>query len=361
MLPSVSPAIALEKVLEEYAGLVNVELERHLSHARSEMRTWLRASLARSGRRLRPSMAVLAPMRHVIEAGGKRIRPTLCLLACEAVGGDRKHALPTAAGIELLHTFTLVHDDVMDNAEIRRNRPTVGSLWGDPVAITVGDGLFALSYRAMAASTEEGADPLQVLRVLALASEVSLHLAEGQMLDLALAKSPTATIEEYMAMVRAKTGILLEFSLEAGALLGGAGRSDAEAFGRFGAPLGVAFQIRDDVLDVTADEATLGKPVGGDIRTGKRTLLVAHALAHSSRADRLLAILDRPEDETTPADVAEAIRILHDAGSIEHATRVAEDELGKAEKHLANLPDAPGTDAVDTLRSIAGFIATRRK
>src|SRR5581483_42494 len=193
---------------------------------------------------------VREPMRHVVAAGGKRIRPTLCLLAHEAAGGRAEDALPTAVGIELLHTFTLVHDDIMDKAVVRRKLPTVGALWGDDVAITVGDALFALAFEAFTSNADvPGMDPARVLAVLRRASRVSLDLAQGQTLDLLHAKRANVTVEEYLEMIHLKTGVLLEFSLASGAILAGSERAMVEGLAGFGAPLGVAFQIRDDLLD----------------------------------------------------------------------------------------------------------------
>ncbi|HVL87172.1 MAG TPA: polyprenyl synthetase family protein [Candidatus Thermoplasmatota archaeon] len=352
---------SLAEVLTTHAKLVNAEIERLLLEADPRRRGFgdeMARYLRFGGERIRPSFAVFAPMKHVVEAGGKRVRPTLCLLACEAVGGRVERALPVAVGIEFLHAFTLVHDDVMDNALVRRTKPTVGAIWGDAVAITAGDGLFALALKAMLLSKDRGVPLPTVVRVAGMAVDTSLLLAQGQMMDLLFARSADVSIDEYMEMIRLKTGVLLEFSLRAGALVGGADDAQVEALARFGAPIGMAFQIRDDVLDVTADEANLGKPVGGDIREGKRTLLVAHALAHSPRRDRLLAILDR-RGECTDAQVQEAIGILRDAGSIAYAQGVARDLLAEAKEALAEVPKGSGT--LEHLAQIADYIIGRER
>lgn len=349
-------APALDAKVREHARLVNDAIDGYLPKSNEAFARSLREYLDLGARRVRPSFAVYEPMRHVVASGGKRIRPTLCLLAAEAAGGRARDALPTAVGIEFLHTFTLVHDDIMDKALVRRQRPTVGALWGDEVAITVGDALFALAFEAFTSNAQvPGMPPARVLDVLRRASRVSLDLAQGQTLDLLYAKRADVTVDEYLAMIRLKTGVLLEFSLASGALLGGAGEADAEALSRFGAPLGVAFQVRDDLLDLVGDPAQLGKPVGGDVRTGKRTFMVAHAFQHSPHADRLAAILDAPPEKTSDEDVREAIRILDAAGSLSHARDVAEAHLAQAKRALEKLP---GGD-FGALASVADYVLHR--
>ena len=351
----------LEDVVAERGRLVNAAIADFLPRADESARSRYARSLAEyvdlAKARLRPSMAVYQPMRHVVDAGGKRIRPTLCLLACEAMGAPPERALPTAVGIEFLHTFTLVHDDIMDEDLLRRNRPTVAALWGDDVAITVGDGLFALAFKAFASNADvPGVDPARAVRVMREAADTSLDLAQGQALDLLYAKRGDVTVEEYLEMIRLKTGVLLDFSLRAGAVLGGGDGRAIAAVSRFGAPLGIAFQIRDDLLGLVGDESTLGKPVGTDLRSGKRTLPVCHALQHSGDAKRLLDILDAPKDATTPQMVAEALRIVREAGSLEAAKKEAERQLAEAKHALAALPQGGPYEA---LGQLADYILAR--
>lgn len=352
----------LEDLVAERGRLVNAAIQDFLprpsgdaSQARYASSLAEYVDLAKA--RLRPSMAVYEPMRHVVDAGGKRIRPTLCLLACEAMGAPPERALPTAVGIEFLHTFTLVHDDIMDKDLLRRNRPTIGALWGDDVAITVGDGLFALAFKAFAANADvPGVDPARALSVMREAADTSLDLAQGQALDLLYAKRGDVTVDEYLEMIRLKTGVLLDFSLRAGAILGGGDARAVKAVSRFGAPLGLAFQIRDDLLGLVGDEGTLGKPVGSDLMSGKRTFPVCHALQHSPDAKRLLDILDAPKERTTPEMVAEALAMLREAGSFEAAKREAEARLAEAKTALAALPHGGPYEA---LGQVADFILAR--
>lgn len=353
----------LMNVMVDRAQLVNREIDRMLPTIRPlKFYESLKEYLEISKQRIRPSMAVYEPIRHVVEAGGKRIRPTLCLLACEAVGGDLRKALPTAAAVELVHTFTLIHDDVMDEDLVRRGRPTVAAIWGNPIAITAGDGLFAIAFRAIA---ENGRVPgirrETVVRLVHRLSETCLGICQGQTMDLLLEEDPDPTVEQYMEMIRLKTGVLLEFALQAGAILGGGTDSQVEMIGKFGAPLGMAFQIKDDLLNLTGTEAVLGKPRGSDIVRGKRTLMVIHALHNANRRDakRLRTILDLPESKCTPTVVEEAIGILEQAGSLAYGEKTANDLIREAKSYLTALPRSEATDALRALHEMADFVIHR--
>lgn len=351
---------SLDAKVREHARLVNDAMARYLPTSQGVLARSMAEYLSLASKRIRPSFAVYEPMRHVVAAGGKRIRPTLCLLACEAAGGRVEQALPSAAGIEFLHTFTLVHDDIMDKALTRRGLATVGALWGDDVAITVGDGLFALAFQAFSDNARvEGMPAERVVEVLRRASHVSLELAQGQTLDLLYSKRDDVSVGEYMEMVRLKTGVLLEFSLAAGATLGGADAERVDAMSAFGEPLGIAFQIRDDLLDLVGDPKRLGKPLGGDIRTGKRTLIVAHAFEHSREAKRLAQILDAPPESTSEEDVREAIGILERAGSLAFARERADASLAQAKRALSNLSGA--TSELAALGGLADYILHREE
>lgn len=354
---------ALAQIMVERAKMVQAEIDRMLPDIRPlKLYESFREYLDLSRDRVRPSMAVYEPIRHVIEAGGKRIRPTLCLLACEAMGGDPRHALPTAAAIELIHTFTLIHDDIMDEDLVRRGRPTIAAIWGNPIAITAGDGLFAIAFGAIARNaTVPGVRPEQVLRLVTRASETCLDLCRGQTMDLLLEEDDTPKIDDYLEMVRLKTGVLLEYALEAGAILGGGNEKQVEAVKKFGAPLGMAFQIKDDLLNLTGTQPVLGKPIGGDIIRGKRTLMVAHALEHLERqeARRLRAILDQAEHKTTPPHVDETIELMKGSGSLEFAEKKAEGLVEEAKASLRSLPPGEAGDALRALHAMADFVIHR--
>ncbi|WP_179299644.1 polyprenyl synthetase family protein [Rubrivirga marina] len=292
------------------------------------------------------------PVRYVLDGGGKRIRPALVLLAAEAFGGAdaRDRALPAALGVEVFHNFTLVHDDIMDHASTRRGRPTVHERWDEPTAILAGDLMMGLAARLVVGA--EGPDPAALAEAH---YRTVARLCEGQTLDMAFEARRDVTVDEYLAMIDRKTGALLAHALEVGALVGGA---DAEAVGALaeaGVPLGRAFQIQDDLLDLTADPATWGKPVGGDLVEGKRTFLVltARERAEAEDADWLGPVLDGGLDPDRVPAVRERLAALGVLDSAAHAV-ARHTEAGRAA--LDALPPGPAADA---LRALALGLATR--
>lgn len=215
------------------------------------------------------------PVRYVLEGGGKRIRPLLTLLAAEAFGGEEalERALPAALAVEVFHNFTLVHDDIMDRADERRGRPTVHVKWDEPTAILSGDLMMGLAYDLLA--RVESDRTAEIIRIF---HRMVARLCEGQALDMAFEMRAEVSVAEYLDMIERKTAALLEAALEIGALIGGAD-SDARAnLCKAGRDLGRAFQIQDDLLDLTADNAKWGKVIGGDMVEGKKTFLLLRAL-----------------------------------------------------------------------------------
>ena len=220
-------------------------------------------------------------------AAGKRIRPLLCLLACEAVGGNPVEALPAAAAIEILHNFSLVHDDIEDGDETRRHRPTLWALWGVPQAINVGDGMFALAFAALLRSAETGSargthSPAsgngRALAALDLFSRICIDLTEGQHLDMSFEDREDVTVDEYLLMIAGKTAALIAGSTSLGALFGGAPKQETECLHRFGYNMGMAFQIQDDILGIWGDPEVTGKPAGNDILRRKKSLPLLYSL-----------------------------------------------------------------------------------
>ena len=220
-------------------------------------------------------------------AAGKRIRPLLCLLACEAVGGNPAEALQAAAAIEILHNFSLVHDDIEDGDETRRHRPTIWALWGVPQAINVGDGMFALAFAALLRSVESvsvGDPPStasgndRVLAALHRFSRICIELTEGQHLDMSFEEREDVTVAEYLHMIAGKTAALIAGSTALGALFGGAMKQETECLHRFGFNMGQAFQIQDDILGIWGDPDLTGKPAGNDILKRKKSLPLLYGL-----------------------------------------------------------------------------------
>lgn len=239
----------------------------------------------------------------------KRFRPLLCLLACQGAGADPTDALTVAAAIELLHNFSLIHDDIQDRDETRRHRPTVWKLWGEAQGINVGDGMFALASRA---SVDASDDPVIGLDVARRFQCTTLLLTEGQYLDMSFEHRTDVNTQEYLDMIARKTGALIEFSLWSGARVAGAVDGALEAFGRFGLELGKAFQIYDDIQGVWGDTTTTGKEAAKDLSNRKKTLPVLLAAEHATPAQ--YDILDRFfRRETT--DLTPVQRVLDDTES----------------------------------------------
>ncbi|HCV43505.1 MAG TPA: polyprenyl synthetase family protein [Bacteroidetes bacterium] len=219
--------------------------------------------------------------RYVLAAPGKRVRPILMILSCEAVGGRVKDAIDAAVAIEMLHNFTLVHDDVMDNAPSRRGRATVHTKWNLNNAILVGDVILGLAYRTFLKSKTNN-----IRRATEIFTESFIEVCEGQAFDLEYEHRPNISPREYSRMISKKTGKLIASATELGAILGNATPKQTEALRSFGRHVGRAFQIQDDLLDVVANEKDLGKKIGGDIVEGKTTFLLVHALRRSRGAEK---------------------------------------------------------------------------
>lgn len=299
------------------------------------------------------------PIRYILSLGGKRLRPSLCLLACEIVGGQTETALHTAVAIEMIHNFTLLHDDVMDKAEKRRGKKAAHKIWGEELVINAGDGLFAMAFHTVSKTPVRSAkDAERLVEVIKLLAETVSRIAHGQALDLTLAESSNVTVEQYMEMVRLKTGALFEASLATGAILGGGSEREVKALQRFGEKFGLGFQIRDDLLDLQEDlNKKFGKVFAGDIAMGKRTLMVVHALQKlGGDREKLLQILDKPPDQTTDQDKRFAIKILEENGSINYASRVANRTIEEAKRSIADLEETP---AKKTLLELADFAILR--
>ena len=294
--------------------------------------------------------------RHLIEAGGKRLRPYLTIKSCEAVGGNPDLAIPFAAALEMLHNFTLIHDDLMDNDFMRRGIPTVHTMYGDPMAILSGDLLFAKVFEVLSRNLPQNISPSKVLSTIKITSEATVTICEGQALDIAFPDATTVTKDDYITMVGAKTSALFKACAMVGATIGGATEEQVEALGNFAWDSGIAFQITDDVLGITADEDKLGKPVGSDIREGKKTLIIIHALNHASIKDRETLLHALGSQEASHEDIENTITILKETGSIEYTRAIAEGYKQKALKTLEFLPDS---QAKNDLRMILEYFVSR--
>lgn len=256
----------------------------------------------------RPPKGLYAPITYVLSLGGKRLRPLLMLMAYNLYRDDVESILPTAAGIEVYHNYTLLHDDLMDKADRRRGKPTVHKVWDENTAILSGDAMLVLAYQYM---TQCPAECLK--EVMDLFTRTALEICEGQQLDMEFERRKDVTADEYIEMIRLKTSVLLACSLQTGALLAGAPRKDAEALYRLGINLGVAFQLKDDLLDVYGNPDVFGKNIGGDILCNKKTYLLIEALARATPDQR--QELNRWTETTActhPAEKVAAVTTLYD-------------------------------------------------
>lgn len=213
------------------------------------------------------------PIEYILSLGGKRIRPALAIVGCNIFSDDIEAVIKPALGIEVFHNFTLLHDDLMDNAEKRRNRQTVHVKWNPNVAILSGDAMMIASYKLIGETPSRFLSP-----ILSLFSETALGICEGQQYDMEFEQRLDVTEEEYIKMIKMKTAILLACSLKTGAIIGGASEQAADFLYNYGIDLGLAFQLQDDFLDVYGDPATFGKNIGGDILSNKKTFLLIKAL-----------------------------------------------------------------------------------
>ena len=217
------------------------------------------------------------PIAYHMALGGKRIRPVLTLMACDAMGGDPSMALDAAVGIEMFHNFTLLHDDVMDNADVRRGKPTVHRRWNDNTAILSGDTMLTIATQYIARSAN--------WQVMDLFNKTAIEIYEGQQWDMDYENRNDVTVEEYIEMIRLKTSVLLGCALKTGALIADADDEQADLLYEAGVNMGLAFQLRDDMLDVWGDPVTFGKEIGGDIMNNKKTFLLINAMQSATGDD----------------------------------------------------------------------------
>lgn len=244
---------------------------------------------------------------------GKRIRPMLCMMACAAAGGDPHHAAPAAAGLELLHNFSLIHDDIEDNSPMRRHRPTTWALFGMPIACNAGDGMFSAAHLAFFRLERYDVPAPRIITALRRFDETCLALTEGQFLDMSFEARQDVTPEDYARMIAGKTGALLAAAPEIGAVIAGAPVEVATAYRSYGAALGRAFQLQDDILGIWGDEAITGKSAASDILSKKKSLPVLLALADTAIGPKLRAIYARPA--LTADDVPAVLALLDQAGA----------------------------------------------
>jgi len=291
---------------------------------------------------------------HLIKAGGKKIRPSMVVLSAEAVGGNAEQALKTAAAVELIHTFSLIHDDIMDKDEMRRGKPSVHVLWGEPMAILAGDTLFSKAFETVLETPIDNISYERVVGALKIVVDSCIKICEGQASDMCFEGNFEVSEDEYMNMIYKKTAALIAAATRSGAIIGGGNPEQVETLSEYGRLVGLAFQIQDDYLDVISDEENLGKPVGSDIIEGKMTLMVVNTLSKASQEDKeeLITILNAKED----TDVKRALEIFNKYGSINYARDIALANIETAKKLLETLEESESKQA---LAMIADYVLQR--
>ncbi len=297
---------------------------------------------------------LIKAMRHYPEAGGKRMRPVMAMLVAEAVGKRGKEALPFGCSLELIHNFTLVHDDVIDKDPVRRGRPAVHIAFDEPTAIIAGDALFAIAYDVLAMTDVDGE---RLRRLLRAVSDTVFLVAEGQQMDVDNEDRPTVSKEEYLDMVEKKTAVLFACAAEGGAIIGHGTEKQITDMKEYARLLGIGFQIWDDVLGIKGDAKKVGKPIGSDIRNGKRTLIVLDALERLEKDQRKHVLTDALGNEkATDEQVRAAIKLLEDIGSIENARQFALDYAKRAKDLLSCLKDS---EEKEMLREMVDYAVGR--
>jgi geranylgeranyl diphosphate synthase type I len=345
-----NPTMSLKNAFERYLPLIEAELQEVLVLSHPQLASFygmMQYHLGWIDEGFVPTK----------DGGGKCLRPILCLLTCQATGGDPDQALPAAAAIELVHNFSLVHDDIEDQSPLRRGRPTVWRVWGVPQAINVGDGLFALAHLAMQRLADRGVAPRRVLAALEILDEACLALTEGQYLDLSFEDRLDVDVQQYLSMVRGKTAALFSATAQLGTLVA---RADAESiarYRRFGENLGLAFQIVDDILGLWSDPQVTGKPAADDIRQRKKTLPIVQALEEEKRTGGK-GLREIYQGEVIDEKAVEvALNILNDMGARHYAEKMASDYYQQA---LIELNAMGGeNEAQDDLRELAAFLVER--
>ena len=293
-----------------------------------------------------------APIAYALSSGGKRLRMQLVLAGCRLVGGNEQDALPFAEAIEVFHNFTLLHDDVMDRADVRRGMPTVHVKWNDNTAILSGDQMLIEAYHLL-----EGAPTEHLPQLLRLFTKTATEICEGQQYDVDYEQRDDVQIADYIEMIRLKTSVLLAAALQGGAIIGGASEAEQQALYDYGINLGLAFQIQDDLLDCFGDPETFGKAIGGDISCNKKTYLLLSALNRAN--PRQYSDLSRWLMQTEPS--AEKIQAVKELFVATRAREAAEQAIAEhTQQALACLKLLPDNAERKQLEQLAQKLAQRK-
>lgn len=298
-------------------------------------------------------VGIYEPMKYILDGGGKRIRPMLLLLCCEAVGGKVEYALDAAAAIEILHNFTLVHDDIMDNADTRRGRTTIHKKWDSNTAILAGDGLLGYAYKSLLKTKSD-----RIQEIAKSFTEAIIEVCEGQSYDKEFELRKRVRIDEYIMMIDKKTSELLKCCAEIGALIGNASNEQINALKYYALYTGLAFQIQDDLLDITADEKKFGKKTGGDLFEGKKTFLLLKALETATDIEdkELLHYVIENKGVKNSDEVLKVKAVYEKYGVIESAVKKVEEFTSMANDHLTLIEDS---EAKEMLKWFSDMLLNR--
>lgn len=293
------------------------------------------------------------PIEYTLSLGGKRLRPMLAVLASQIFNGNKQDVIPAALALEVFHNFTLIHDDVMDKAQVRRGQPTVHTKWDENTAILSGDQMMIEAYKQIAQLSDS-----KLPQVLRWFNEMATSICEGQQYDIDFESSTTVAISDYLMMIEKKTALLLAYSLRIGAYIAGASEQEQDALFQYGRHIGIAFQIQDDVLDVYGDPSNFGKAIGGDICCNKKTFLLLTALDIAD-AESKASLLQWLITSNKNAEKIQAVTALYtQLGVREIGEAVMEDHTAQA---LAQLELLPQNDYTNQLRVLAEKLATRKR
>jgi len=287
-------------------------------------------------------------VRHIVKSGGKRIRPILVILSAKLCGTKQDQHISYAAIIEFIHTATLLHDDVVDNAKIRRGRFTANTIWGNEPSVLVGDFLFTKSFDLMI--------QIQNAEILKVMAHATTSLAEGEIMELLRTSDINTTEKDYYEVIDNKTAVLLSAACEIGALLGNVDADKRSALREFGHHLGMAFQLKDDLLDYVSTDSTLGKNTGIDFKEGKVTLPLIHALKFATAGERDTITAALEKRKTGKKDFQKVKGIIEKYGGLQYTSDVSKEHIDKAKGFLALFPPSPHKDA---LLELATYIITR--
>lgn len=288
-----------------------------MTHTNSEILSLFESALAQMQLPGEPDR-LYTPIIYSMSGGGKRLRPVLLLITNEAFGGNIEEAMPAAMAVEIFHNFTLLHDDIMDNADVRRGKPSVYAKWGGNVALLSGDAMLITAYKQLARVDAE-----VLPKVMSIFGDMALEVCEGQQYDMDFEDTKSVSVVDYMVMIERKTSALLSGSAMIGATMAGAAEEDVKKIYRFATELGLAFQLQDDVLDSYGDEA-LGKKIGGDILEGKQTFLMVKAMSHADDAEREVLRTTHLNPNLTDEEKIATVKVIYAKYDVK---RIAEQQI----------------------------------